>query len=77
MAQLSLETIATPHHRKTPPNGIICEPTEDRAIRLSLPQWARTFDFTGTLRPTLISPVRVVPQSIRKPDYAVRLHLKH
>ena len=70
MAQLSLDNIATPH-RKTPPHGIVCEPTEDRSIRLSLPKWAKTYDFTGNLRPTLISPMRNVPRSIRRPDYAV------
>jgi methionyl aminopeptidase len=39
-------------------------------VKLSLPHWARTYSFTGTLRPTLISPKRIVPAKIHKPDYA-------
>jgi methionyl aminopeptidase len=78
IAQLSVETVVSPH-RKTPPNGIVCEPTESAAVRLSLPKWARSFEFTGTLRPTLISPMRTVPPSIKRPDYAVcaTLHLSN
>jgi methionyl aminopeptidase len=38
--------------------------------KLQLPHWARDYRFTGTLRPTLLSPRRTVPASIRQPDYA-------
>jgi methionyl aminopeptidase len=38
--------------------------------KLALPNWARNYSFTGTLRPTRISPRRPVPAHIRKPDYA-------
>ena len=37
---------------------------------MSLPGWAQGYDFTGSLRPTLLSPKRRVPAHIRKPDYA-------
>lgn len=58
-------------HRKTPPsNGIYCSDDTDIDIKLSLPDWAKSYHFTGTLRPTLLSPQRTVPSHIRKPDYA-------
>jgi methionyl aminopeptidase len=38
--------------------------------KLALPDWARHYSFTGSLRPTRISPRRPVPSSIRQPDYA-------
>jgi len=57
-------------HRKTPPDGISCDPTEPAATRLSLPKWATNCSFTGDLLPALISPKRTVPSSIRRPDYA-------
>lgn len=39
-------------------------------IKLSLPNWAHYYDFTGPLRPALLSPRRILPPSIRRPDYA-------
>ena len=38
--------------------------------KLALPDWAQRFSFTGSLRPTRISPRRPVPSTIRQPDYA-------
>lgn len=35
-----------------------------------LPTWAKFYDFTGTLRPCLQSPIRTIPQTIPRPDYA-------
>ncbi len=60
-------------HRKTPPDGITCDLSESIDVRCSLPSWAQQYSFSGQLRPTLLSPKRVVPQSIRRPDYAVSL----
>lgn len=57
-------------HRKTPPDGITCDPSEDIKLRQSLPNWSNGYDFSGTLRPALLSPKRVLPKSIRRPDYA-------
>lgn len=53
-------------------DGISCLPTENANVKLSLPIWAAEsrYRFTGTLRPTLISPRRVVPAHIPRPDYA-------
>eukprot|EP00551_Chaetoceros_affinis_P004912 CAMPEP_0203669908 /NCGR_PEP_ID=MMETSP0090-20130426/6139_1 /ASSEMBLY_ACC=CAM_ASM_001088 /TAXON_ID=426623 /ORGANISM="Chaetoceros affinis, Strain CCMP159" /LENGTH=411 /DNA_ID=CAMNT_0050534667 /DNA_START=75 /DNA_END=1310 /DNA_ORIENTATION=+ len=59
-----------PGHRKTPPDGITCDPDESVDVRRSLPSWAKHYSFTGELRPALLSPKRVVPPSIRRPDYA-------
>jgi methionyl aminopeptidase len=42
----------------------------DPSIRLSLPDWANDYRFTGPLRPCLYSHPRTVPLSIRRPDYA-------
>jgi methionyl aminopeptidase len=67
---LEAKAAAASGHRKTPPDGISCDPSEDIATRLSLPSWANGYRFTGTLRPTLISPRREIPIHIRKPDYA-------
>lgn len=57
-------------HRKTPPDGITCDPSEDIEQRTSLPVWAKGYSFTGTLRPALLSPKRTLPKTIRRPDYA-------
>lgn len=57
-------------HRKTPPDGITCDPSEDVSVRTSLPTWANSYSFSGDLRPTLLSPMRTMPPSIRRPDYA-------
>ena len=67
---LAAKASAASGHRKTPPDGISCDPSEDTATRLSLPSWAHGYRFTGTLRPTLISPRREIPMHIRRPDYA-------
>ena len=39
-------------------------------MRTRLPFWAEQYEFTGPLRPCLLSPHRTVPAHIRKPDYA-------
>lgn len=63
--------IRSSQHNKTPPgDGVTCALDATPEVKLSLPNWAQNFDFTGPLRPTLISPTRVVPSSIRRPDYA-------
>lgn len=51
-------------------DGITCDPNEDIRIRTSLPVWAKGHNFTGSLRPTLLSPKRDIPSHIRRPDYA-------
>ena len=38
--------------------------------KLSLPTWAQSYSFTGSLRPALLSPRRTVPSTMRQPDYA-------
>ena len=50
--------------------GTTCALDAPAEIKLSLPTWARMFEFTGSLRPTLLSPKRIVPPHIRRPDYA-------
>ena len=39
-------------------------------MKHSLPSWAKSYNFTGTLRPCLQSPRRFIPDYIRRPDYA-------
>jgi len=39
-------------------------------LRLSLPDWATRYNFTGPLRPAQQSPTRIVPAHIPRPDYA-------
>jgi methionyl aminopeptidase len=39
-------------------------------VKLSLPEWAKGFSFSGPLRPALYSPMRQVPTTIHRPDYA-------
>jgi methionyl aminopeptidase len=51
-------------------DGISCSSLESQHVRESLPYWAQTYSFTGSLRPCLLSPVRSVRAGIRKPDYA-------
>lgn len=51
-------------------NGISCELDAPKELKLSLPSWASNFSFSGPLRPTLISHKRVMPNNIRRPDYA-------
>ena len=59
-------------HRKTPPSGIICPVDSPSELKTSLPDWAKTYTFTGDLRPALISPRRQITNAnVRKPDYAI------
>lgn len=51
-------------------DGITCDPNADINSRLSLPTWATEYNFTGNLRPALLSYKREIPTSIRRPDYA-------
>jgi methionyl aminopeptidase len=60
----------TPHKKTPPGDGVSCSLDADPFIKLSPPDWASSYRFTGTLRPTLYSPRRLVPASIRRPDYA-------
>ena len=59
-------------HRKTPPkDGIVCSLDSSSSIKQSLPVWANKYNFTGTLRPALLSPKRQITNSkVLKPDYA-------
>lgn len=58
-------------HKKTPPrDGVSCPLDAEEEMKLSLPEWAQSYSFTGALRPALYSPKRTVPASIRRPDYA-------
>jgi methionyl aminopeptidase len=59
-------------HRLPPDNtdGITCPIDAPAALKISLPEWAKYYNFTGSLRPALLSPRRPVPANIRKPDYA-------
>ena len=44
-------------HGKTPPkDGIVCSLDSSNEIKQSLPIWANNYNFTGTLRPALLSP---------------------
>ena len=51
-------------------NGISCSLEAPAEVKLRQPDWARNFHFRGRLRPTLLSPQRIIPRSIRRPDYA-------
>eukprot|EP00550_Attheya_septentrionalis_P006556 CAMPEP_0198287386 /NCGR_PEP_ID=MMETSP1449-20131203/6224_1 /TAXON_ID=420275 /ORGANISM="Attheya septentrionalis, Strain CCMP2084" /LENGTH=415 /DNA_ID=CAMNT_0043985337 /DNA_START=164 /DNA_END=1411 /DNA_ORIENTATION=+ len=62
--------VATGGHRKTPPNGVVCDADAAPEVRLQLPTWAQPYEFSGRLRPTLLSPKRSVPARVPKPDYA-------
>lgn len=58
-------------HRKTPPDGITCPIDSPELHKLSLPVWATSYDFTGPLRPALMSPKREITNpKVRRPDYA-------
>jgi len=57
-------------HRKTPPDGVTCSLDAPEDVKKALPSWAQAYDFGGSLRPTMLSPRRVMPPSIRRPDYA-------
>lgn len=68
---ISFRSTQTTVHRKTPPrDGVSCSLDSPLDVKLSLPDWAKTYDFTGDLRPALYGPRRTVPSHIRKPDYA-------
>jgi len=54
----------------TSSDGTTCPVDAPEALKQSLPYWAHSYNFTGTLRPALLSPRRPVPAHIRKPDYA-------
>jgi hypothetical protein len=51
-------------------DGVSCSEDAPEDVKISLPEWATNYSFTGSLRPALISPRRAVPAHIRKPDYA-------
>ena len=59
-------------HGKTPPkDGIVCSLDSPSSIKQSLPIWANNYNFTGTLRPALLSPKRQITNlKVLKPDYA-------
>lgn len=58
-------------HGKTPPSdGVSCAEDAPADVKVSLPDWAQYYRFTGSLRPAHFSPRRTVPARIRKPDYA-------
>lgn len=59
-------------HRKTPPDGIVCPTDAPRSVKLALPIWAKNYDFSGELRPALLSPKRpITNKRVRRPDYAL------
>lgn len=65
----STQTVQT--HRKVPPSdGVSCPIDAPSELKLALPDWAMDYRFSGTLRPAKYSPMRAVPEHIRKPDYA-------
>jgi len=51
-------------------NGVSCSLEAPAEVKLRQPDWAKNFHFRGRLRPTLLSPQRIIPRSIRRPDYA-------
>lgn len=67
---LSAKQASNAAHSKVPPDGVTYDPTNASLVKTSLPAWAKSYNFTGTLRPTLLSPKRTLPPSIRRPDYA-------
>ena len=56
--------------RNSTRDGITCALDAPEELKLSLPIWATNFSFSGSLRPALLSPKRVMPRNIRRPDYA-------
>mmetsp|Transcript_41384 Transcript_41384/g.42149 ORF Transcript_41384/g.42149 Transcript_41384/m.42149 type:complete len:195 (-) Transcript_41384:618-1202(-) len=56
--------------KSLPRDGISCPQDAPAEVKLSLPDWASNFSFSGSLRPTLYSPQRIIPRTIRRPDYA-------
>mmetsp|Transcript_46392 Transcript_46392/g.68501 ORF Transcript_46392/g.68501 Transcript_46392/m.68501 type:complete len:410 (-) Transcript_46392:197-1426(-) len=51
-------------------DGVTCPLDAPDSVRHSLPNWAQSYNFTGSLRPHLLSPTRVLPDNIRRTDYA-------
>lgn len=51
-------------------DGITCPLDSTKELKNSLPDWAANCYFSGSLRPALLSPKRVMPKHIRRPDYA-------
>ena len=51
-------------------DGVSCPLDAPPEVKLSQPDWAQGYSFSGSLRPTLLSPRRQVPATIRRPDYA-------
>jgi methionyl aminopeptidase len=51
-------------------NGITAPLDASTEEKQALPDWARDYSFTGSLRPAKQSPRRPVPSTIRQPDYA-------
>jgi hypothetical protein len=47
-----------------------CNEDASDEMKQMLPTWAKSYNFTGSLRPCLQSPRRTIPDSIRRPDYA-------
>lgn len=71
---LATDPPCSAQHRKTPPrDGVSCPVDAPKDVKMALPDWAKNYSFTGTLRPALYSPKRSVPKHIRKPDYADHL----
>ena len=72
---LSLISLSTFHHfhSQSPTNdGLTCPINAPLSTKLSLPAWATSYNFTGTLRPALLSPKRPITNpKVRKPDYAI------
>ena len=67
-------TSNTSAHRKTPPNGIVCPADAPRDTQMALPSWATNYNFSGQLRPALLSPRRPITNSkVRTPDYATHV----
>jgi len=72
--QIAAAAPAPKAHRKTTPS-ISCENDAEEYIKQSLPDWANDFDFTGKLRPTLISPRRLVTNPlVKRTDYATHMN---
>jgi methionyl aminopeptidase len=71
LSSTSSSSAPTPVHKKVPPSdGVSCPEDAPVDLKISLPIWARSYAFTGPLRPALYSPRRAVPSHIRRPDYA-------
>jgi len=66
------QVLAASGYQKENPtnNGVSCSLEAPAEVKLRQPDWAKNFHFPGRLRPTLLSPQRIIPRSIRRPDYA-------